>query len=176
MSKWIFGYGSLIWRVGFPYLECRPAFIRNHVRRFWQGSTDHRGVPGAPGRVVTLVDAPGERCWGHAYKLDPLDEERVLAGLDHREKGGYRRLELPLNFDEKNQKPGITYHAAKSNANYLGEASIRDIARQVIAASGPSGPNIEYVLLLEKSLAKMKVTDPHVSEVASMIRAMTSAN
>ena len=54
--------------------------------------------------------------------------------------------------------------------------AIRDIARQVIAASGPSGPNIEYVLLLEKSLAKMKVTDPHVSEVAAMIRSMTGAN
>lgn len=176
MSKWIFGYGSLIWRVDFPYLECRPAFIRDHARRFWQGSTDHRGVPGAPGRVVTLVDAPGELCWGHAYKLDPLDEGRVLAGLDHREKGGYRRLELPVNFDEKNQEPGITYHAGKSNANYLGEAGIRDIAHQVIAASGPSGPNIEYVLRLEKALAAMNAVDPHVSEVAAMIRVMTGAN
>ena len=176
MSKWIFGYGSLIWRVGFPYLECRPAFIRDHARRFWQGSTDHRGVPGAPGRVVTLVDAPAERCWGNAYKLDPLDEERVLAGLDHREKGGYRRLELPVNFDEKSWEPGITYHAAKSNADYLGEASIHDIARQVIAASGPSGPNIDYVLQLEKALAEMKAVDPHVSEVAAMVRAMIGAN
>jgi cation transport protein ChaC len=176
MSKWIFGYGSLIWRVGFPYLECRPAFIRDHARRFWQGSTDHRGVPGAPGRVVTLVDAPGERCWGNAYKLDQHDEERVLAGLDHREKGGYRRLELPVCFDEENWEPGITYHAGSSNANYLGKASMRDIARQVISASGPSGPNIEYVLRLEKSLAKMKAHDAHVSEVASMIRAMTGAS
>jgi len=176
MSRWIFGYGSLIWRVGFPYLECQPAFIRDHARRFWQGSTDHRGVPGAPGRVVTLVDAPGERCWGHAYKLDPFDEERVLAGLDHREKGGYERLELPVNFDEKSREPGITYHAGRSNADYLGEASIHDIACQVIAASGPSGPNIDYVLQLEKALAKMNAPDAHVNEVASMIRAITGTN
>lgn len=175
MSRWIFGYGSLIWRADFPYLECRPAFITGHARRFWQGSTDHRGVPGAPGRVVTLIDARGEICWGHAYLLDPREQKEIMARLDHREKGGYERLELPICFDQETSVPGVTYHASTSNPNYLGEASIREIAQQVISAVGPSGPNVEYVLRLQESLTAMKASDQHVDAVASMVRSLTGA-
>ena len=173
MSKWIFGYGSLIWRADFPYLECQPASITGHARRFWQGSTDHRGVPGAPGRVVTLIDAPGEICWGHTYRLDPSEEKEIMARLDHREKGGYERLELAVYLDRENFVPGITYHASTTNPNYLGEASIREIAQQVLSATGPSGPNVEYVLRLQEALSAMQASDSHVDAVASLVRALS---
>lgn len=169
-ETWIFGYGSLIWRVDFPYAEARPAFIEGWARRFWQGSTDHRGVPGAPGRVVTLVHSPGERCWGRAYRLDPRSREEVLAQLDHREKGGYERVRLPVHFDDGPAVEGLTYHATEANPNYLGEASLDRIAAQITTARGPSGINTEYVLRLEESLQELGVTDPHVSAVAARIR------
>ncbi len=86
---WVFGYGSIIWRVDVPYIERRPAYIKNWCRRFWQGSTDHRGTPSNPGRVVTLIRQPGEICWGRAYRVNRKYKAEVLASLDHREKGGY---------------------------------------------------------------------------------------
>ena len=93
---WLFGYGSLIFKVDFPFLEKRPASIKNWQRRFWQGSHDHRGTPSAPGRVVTLMAAPNSICSGMAYKVST----EVFEHLDFREKNGYLRFNTELYFDD----------------------------------------------------------------------------
>ena len=76
--------------------------MKGFVRRFAQSSIDHRGIPSAPGRVVTIIEAPewhrlvgidgeGEErkqgldeedwVWGVAYRIDPEKEEGVRAYL-----------------------------------------------------------------------------------------------
>ena len=142
---WVFGYGSLVWRPSIPFVEREPAWIDGYARRFWQGSTDHRGVPGAPGRVVTLVEEPGAVCWGMAYRVAPADRDAVLATLDHREKGGYDRREVTLHFRGRDPVAGLVYLATAENPNYLGPAPLEEIAAQVRASSGPSGDNVDYV-------------------------------
>lgn len=170
-SNWIFGYGSLVWRADFPYAERCPAWIRGYSRRFWQGSTDHRGVPGAPGRVVTLIRDPESTCFGMAYRLRADDLETVLDHLDHRERGGYDRERVPLHFEAR-QRPSATawlYRATPANRNYLGPADLEAIAAQVRDACGPSGPNLEYVVELDRFLQQHSAEDQHVAQLARLL-------
>jgi len=170
---WIFGYGSLIWRPDFPHREARVADLAGWERRFWQGSTDHRGVPGAPGRVVTLVPAAPfarEVCRGMAYLVEAAERDAVIAHLDLREKGGYRMVEAELIFSPGGGRAGgVTYVATPENPNYLGPAPLDAIAAQVRASHGPSGANIDYVLKLAQALRAIGADDAHVFELARLL-------
>jgi glutathione-specific gamma-glutamylcyclotransferase len=164
---WVFGYGSLIWRPDFPFAERRRASIGGWSRRFWQGSHDHRGVPEAPGRVVTLIADPGSRCDGIAY----LVEHAVFDHLDHREKNGYERHRVSLEFD-CGCATGIVYIAPADNHAYLGPAPTSIIAAQVLRSHGPSGSNVDYLYQLAAALRELDADDPHVFELESLVRSL----
>ena len=167
---WIFGYGSLIWRPTFAFARREAAWIDGFARRLWQGSTDHRGVPGAPGRVATLVELAGERCWGVAYELAPADAASVLAHLDHREKDGYaRRTALAHGRDGQALGEVTLWIATPDNPQWLGDAPLARIADEVRAARGPSGDNREYVRELDRALSELGASDAHVRAVAELL-------
>ena len=168
---WLFGYGSLIYLVDFPYLESRPASIEGWCRRFWQGSHDHRGTEAAPGRVVTLVEQAGHSCHGIAYRVDSA----VFRQLDVREKNGYLRLKTDLTFADGGSAQGLVYIATDENEAWLGEADEYQIALQISSAEGASGPNDEYLVELAKSLRAMAIDDPHVFAIERCLRQIRSA-
>ncbi len=168
---WLFGYGSLIWRPSFAFAERRRATLAGWARRFWQGSTDHRGVPGQPGRVVTLVEEAGERCVGVAYRVAAAEAKRVVAELDHRERGGYQRASLALALHgPEAASEGEVWVARRDNPNYLGPAPLDAIAAQVRGAHGPSGANLEYVLQLAEALRGLGAEDAHVFALEQLLR------
>lgn len=172
-NRWIFGYGSLVWRPAFPYLQRLPGFISGWARRYWQGSTDHRGVPEAPGRVVTLIPAPRHQCWGIAYSVAPLAWEHVTQRLDHRERGGFDRKDVTVGFRDPDRPPvrAIVYIATERNPNFLGPATNSEIAAQIRGAHGPSGPNAEYALELAAALRSIEADDDHVFAIADLLAA-----
>ena len=169
MSTWVFGYGSLIWRPSFPFVEKRRAAIDGYARRLWQGSDDHRGVPGALGRVVTLVPMAGVRCVGVAFRIADDEADAVLAHLDHREKNGYQRKPIDLRDGEQVFARGIVFVADETNPNFLGDASLDAIVDQVRRSRGPSGENAEYVLELSRALRELEAHDDHIDAIASAL-------
>jgi len=165
---WVFGYGSLIYKVDFPFLRREMASITGWQRRFWQGSHDHRGTPESPGRVVTLLQAPGVVCRGVAYFV----EHSVFDHLDHREKNGYQRFDIDINLTSAEVPvSGVLYVAHAENPAYLGEAAVADVAAHIAAAHGPSGSNRDYLLRLADALRELGERDPHVLELESLLLA-----
>jgi cation transport regulator ChaC len=159
LGHWVFGYGSLIYKVDFPYLERSEATVTGWQRRFWQGSHDHRGTPEKPGRVVTLVEAPGASCRGVAYRV----EEGVFEHLDHREKNGYRRVDTHIAL-HRPERPvsGTLYVAEPDNHAFLGPAPMAELAAHIQQSHGPSGSNRAYVLQLADALRQIDEHDHHV--------------
>jgi cation transport protein ChaC len=160
-TVWLFGYGSLIFKADFPYVERRPAFITGWMRRFWQGSHDHRGTEKSPGRVVTLIPQAGAVCAGMAYLIAP----EVFDHLDYREKNGYLRFTTEMTFDDGSSAEGLVYVATEENAAFLGPASELEIARQIAGSIGPSGRNRDYLTELAAALRYLGKDDPHVFEI-----------
>ena len=171
-SVWLFGYGSLIFKADFPFIERRPAHIVGWSRRFWQGSHDHRGTPHAPGRVVTLIQDDGATCAGMAYLITP----EVFDHLDYREKNGYLRLSTDIIFEDHSSAEGLIYIATEENAAFLGPASEQDIARQIAGAEGPSGRNADYLLGLAVALRELGKEDTHVFEIERHLQLLNAIN
>ncbi|WP_020405341.1 gamma-glutamylcyclotransferase [Hahella ganghwensis] len=165
---WLFGYGSLIYKADFTYLERRSASIEGWTRRFWQGSHDHRGTPDAPGRVATLIEEAGAVCGGMAY----LISADVFEHLDYREKNGYLRLQTRITFNNDESTDGLVYIATEDNGAFLGPASTEDIARQIAQSHGPSGSNMDYLLHLAESLRELQIEDSHVFAIEDQLMRM----
>lgn len=171
-SHWVFGYGSLIYKVDFPFLRRQVASVSGWERRFWQGSHDHRGTVEAPGRVVTLVPSPDAVCRGVAYLID----ESVFEHLDHREKNGYRRHDVEIFLAGRSSAvAGVLYVADEENHAFLGPASDHEIAAHIASASGPSGTNRDYLLQLAQALHELDAPDPHVHGLAQLVQQLTAS-
>ncbi|XP_076618722.1 putative glutathione-specific gamma-glutamylcyclotransferase 2 isoform X2 [Colletes latitarsis] len=147
---WVFGYGSLIWKADFPYEKTLVGHVKGYVRRFYQKSTDHRGIPSRPGRVVTLLssDDSNDEVWGIAYKISSRDINKVVKHLDYREKGG------------------------EDNPNYAGIEDIPTIAKQILVSRGPSGANTEYLYELASAMRAIApgIYDNHLFTLESAVR------
>jgi cation transport protein ChaC len=175
---WVFGYGSLVWRPGdlVHVDEYAPVCLHGFRRVFHQGSTDHRGVPGAPGRVVTLVEEASASTWGRALRLPPPGRQRdeALAYLEEREKQYDARLRVDLFKPNDRATPvverALVFVATPANVNYLGAAPLEDIAQTIAHARGPSGPNWQYLCMLAEGMRAWGVIDGELFQLEALVK------
>ena len=130
---------------------------------------DHRGTPDYPGRVATIVPDPEDVVWGVAYALEG-DRKKILAYLDHREKGGYERLELLVERNCGNSLPVLCYVGQSDLPTYIGPEVEEQTAEVISKAQGPSGVNREYLKMLQSSLAEFEISNSHVDRLVGLLQ------
>jgi cation transport protein ChaC len=159
--SWIFGYGSLMWRPGFDYIERHPAILRGWHRAFCRYSLRHRGTEQLPGMVVGL--APEGQCRGYAYRIDPVREPQILQYLDDREGAGYLRERLTLEIEFETGVANEESWAYVPDAEHRTHA--KDIARELIVrhialGQGKSGTAHNYLIALIQELDRLGSPEP----------------
>eukprot|EP00924_Labyrinthula_sp_SR-Ha-C_P008712 maker-scaffold_2-snap-gene-0.1-mRNA-1 protein AED:0.02 eAED:0.02 QI:49/1/1/1/1/1/2/9/207 len=180
-SLYLFGYGSLCWKPGdLSELEQTPAVLFNHIRRFHQKSTDHRGTPKAPGLVATIQKSISDKdsVFGVAFKLPPPGEERneLLSLLDFREKGGYSRsltkIRLMSGRESITIVDALVYIGLENNPHFLDDnlQTIDHVSRIISKAEGPSGTNIEYFQNLYEFLKQNDQQDEYMENLNSHLK------
>jgi cation transport protein ChaC len=131
------------------------------------------------------LSADGE-VWGVAFGITAETRDVVLAGLDHREKGGYTRhtvsvecLPPPSQRAARPEDPpaapprvleAIVYVGTHDNPDWAGPAPMEDIAAQIARSVGPSGPNPEYLFNLAAWARSIGRRDPHLEELDARVR------
>jgi cation transport protein ChaC len=149
---WIFGYGSLMWDPGFPYVKWAPALIYGYHRALCISSNRWRGTPRRPGLVLGLDR--GGACRGIAFLLTRADAPSALEALWAREmrRHVYRPRFLRARLPDK-EVNALAFIADPRHYDYVGGLSIRDTAKRVATCCGARGANLEY---LARTLAHLQ--------------------
>jgi len=169
---WVFGYGSLIWRPGFPYIERRPARLAGAHRSLCVYSWVHRGTRERPGLVLGLDR--GGTCLGIAYRVAPAAWDGVVAYLREREQvtAVYLERERDIRFADGSRARAITYLVDPNHAQYAGKLDEETQFHIVAGAHGQSGDNRAYVVNTAAHLAELGIADRLLARLAARLEAL----
>ena len=170
---WVFGYGSLMWRPGFPFEAQAPGLLNGAHRALCVYSILHRGTREQPGLVLGLDR--GGACRGVAFRVAQGAEEETVAYLREREQvtdvylEAHRTVRL-LNGTGRVVK-ALTYLADPNHAQYAGRLPLEEQLRIVRDCKGEAGTNIDYVLNTARHLEEEGVHDAVLVSIAARLTA-----
>jgi glutathione-specific gamma-glutamylcyclotransferase len=168
---WVFGYGSLMWRPGFDYLEKVPARLIGEHRALCVYSFDHRGTPERPGLVLGLDR--GGACRGIAYRVAASLRGDTIAYLRGREQttNVYREVmrSVWLDNEPRERISALTYVADRGHVQYAGRLPLAEQLRIVQQGHGRSGNNRDYVLSTVKAIEAEGFRDAPLHQLARML-------
>ena len=173
-QRWVFAYGSLIWRPGFAHAGQHRALLRGWHRSFCLWSTRYRGTPERPGLVLGLDR--GGACHGVAFRVPGSHAAEVLRYLDDRELPDgaevvYHRRLVPVRVLDMDGHvvPAVTYVVNRASRNYAPRLAPDRAAAVIAAGVGQMGPNRDYLLNTLGHLAALGVRDPGLARIAALL-------
>ncbi len=169
-SFWVFGYGSLMWRPGFEFIEQRRARIHGYHRSLCVYSHVHRGTPERPGLVMGLDR--GGSCDGIGFRVAAEKREHTLAYLRSREQVTMVYREIPCRIRPSGDTApveAVTYVVDCQHAQYAGQLSAEDQLRFILQGKGQSGDCRDYVLATVQHLRDMTIHDNTLEHLATRL-------
>jgi len=168
---WVFGYGSLMWRPGFEYVDRQPARLLGAHRALCVFSHVHRGTPEQPGLVLGLDH--GGSCRGIAFRIESKKQDATIQYLREREQvtSVYRettRAILLLERPDENVR-ALCYLVDRSHVQYAGALSRERQLELVRQGHGRSGVNRDYVLATAKELDALGIRDATLEWLAARL-------
>ncbi len=162
---WVFGYGSLMWRPGFPFAEMAPAHLKGWRRDMCIQSIHYRGTPDVPGLVSGLT--PGGACQGRAYRIEPQHIESVIAYLDEREL--VTDVYLPQHHDvalaDGRTVAARVYVADTSHDQFAGHWPRERKVEYLLQGVGSEGRSLEYLANIVEQLSQLGIDDDGLSDL-----------
>ncbi len=170
---WVFGYGSLMWRPGFAYLERVPGRLIGLHRALCVFSFVHRGTPERPGLVLGLDR--GGMCRGIAYRVAAATRAQAVDYLRAREQVTTVYLEImrqiELEEHARRRVRALCYVVDRSHVQYAGRLAPAEILHHVRQGRGASGPNRDYVLETVKALETLGYRETELHLLAEQLQA-----
>jgi len=169
---WVFGYGSLMWRPGFDFVEQVPARLIGEHRALCVYSFDHRGTPEKPGLVLGLDR--GGACRGIAFRVAAARRAATIAYLREREQttNVYREVMRSVWLDNhaRDRVSALAYVVDRGHVQYAGRLNLNEQLHFVRQGHGRSGPNRDYVLSTVKAIEAEGFRDAQLHQLAAMLQ------
>ena len=174
-DRWVFGYGSLMWRPGFDYTERKPAVLHGRRRAFCIYSVHHRGTYQRPGLVLGL--APGGSVRGAAYRVSARAWPRTYDYLREREQPTETYFEswAPVRLASGERAAALVFLSDVKHPQWAGDLSLEQQARLIAGASGLSGRNIDYLRDLVSHLREEGVADRTMERLLARVEMLEPA-
>jgi cation transport protein ChaC len=168
---WVFGYGSLMWRPGFEFIEQVPARLIGEHRALCVYSFDHRGTPEKPGLVLGLDR--GGACRGIAFRVAAARRNDTVGYLRSREQttSVYHEVmrSVWLENEARQRVSALAYVVDRGHVQYAGRLSLAEQLRYVQQGHGRSGNNRDYVLSTVTSIEKQGFRDQQLHQLALLL-------
>src|SRR3954449_6587268 len=168
---WVFGYGSLMWKPGFEFVEQVPARLIGEHRALCVYSFVHRGTPEKPGLVLGLDR--GGACRGVAFRVAEKNSAATIANLREREQvtSVYREVKRSvwLENEARQRVSALVYVVDRGHVQYAGRLSLAEQLRHVLQGHGQSGVNRDYVLATVKAIEAAGFRDAPLHQLAMML-------
>ena len=171
-DRWVFGYGSLMWRPGFPHAERQRAVLFGRRRAFCIYSVYHRGVPEAPGLVLGL--APGGSVRGVAFRVEPGDWPATHTYLLEREQPTETYVEAwaQVRLADRRRARALVFVSDMRHPQWAGKLDLDSQARLIAGSEGLSGRNIDYLRDLVRHLREEEVRDKSMELLLQKVEAL----